>query len=107
MPELQHDKEDGMQTRDLALAVFVLLLIAFGVAFSLSDQTPSDEASAWAKKTLAGLSLEKKIGQIVCSDLAGGYIAEGDPKLEPPVRRIASPGRRRPRPSRSGPWAST
>ena len=75
-----------MQTRDLALAVFVLLLIAFGVAFSLSDQNFSEEASAWAKKTLAGLSLEKKIGQIVCSDLTGAYVADGDPRLEQWVR---------------------
>ena len=42
---------------------------------------PLQEASAWADKTLAGLTLEKKIGQIVCSDLAGGYIADDDPRM--------------------------
>jgi len=75
-----------MKTRDPAHAVFVLLLIAYSVAFSLSDQDFSEEASAWAKKTLAGLSLEKKIGQIVCSDLTGAYVADGDPRLEQWVR---------------------
>src|SRR4030042_1805167 len=41
----------------------------------------SAEAAAWVDKTLAGLTLEKKIGQIVCSDIAGGYIAADDPPL--------------------------
>lgn len=71
-----------MRTRHLAIAVSALLLFALGGAFCLSDQDKSEEASAWAKKTLAGLSLEKKIGQIVCSDIAGAYIADGDPRLE-------------------------
>ena len=44
-------------------------------------KTLSAEAAAWVDKTLAGLSLEKKIGQIVCSDVTGGYIAADDPRL--------------------------
>jgi beta-N-acetylhexosaminidase len=66
--------------------VSIFLFIALGFAFSISDQDVSDEAAAWAKKTLAGLSLEKKIGQIICSDLTGGYIADGDPRLNQWVR---------------------
>ena len=73
-----------MKTRALAVAMIALLLLAAGVA--LSGQVASEEATAWAKKTLAGLSLEKKIGQIICFDLAGGYIAEGDPRLNQWVR---------------------
>src|SRR4030042_407936 len=75
-----------MKTRDLAHAVCVFLLISFGVAFSLSDRDSSEEAAAWAKKTLAGRRLEKKVGQIVCSDLAGAYVADGDSRLEQWVR---------------------
>jgi beta-N-acetylhexosaminidase len=41
----------------------------------------SAEAAAWVDKTLAGLSLEKRIGQIVCSDVVGGYITDDDPRL--------------------------
>ncbi len=41
----------------------------------------SAEAAAWVDKTLTALPLEKKIGQIVCSDVAGGYIADDDPRL--------------------------
>ena len=79
----------------------VLTLVAFVVlgvyAMSQSSSTPatsaqsatgpalapalSAEAAAWVDKTLAGLALEKKIGQIVCSDVTGGYIAADDPRL--------------------------
>ena len=45
------------------------------------SMTLSDEAAAWAVETLAGLPLEKKIAQIVTSDIAGGYIADDDPRL--------------------------
>ena len=42
----------------------------------------SDEAAEWATSTLAGLSLERKIAQIITADIAGGYIPDGDPRLE-------------------------
>jgi len=42
----------------------------------------TEDAAAWAEKILAGLSLEKKIAQIVCSDITiGGYVADDDPRL--------------------------
>jgi beta-N-acetylhexosaminidase len=41
----------------------------------------SAEAKVWVDETLAGLTLEGKIGQIVTSDIAGGYIADDDPRL--------------------------
>jgi beta-N-acetylhexosaminidase len=75
-----------MKTHHSILAICALSLLLSGAALSFSHQAAADEATAWAQKTLAGLSLEKKIGQIVCSDLAGGYVAEGDPKLEQWVR---------------------
>ncbi|MDD8026627.1 MAG: glycoside hydrolase family 3 N-terminal domain-containing protein [Acidobacteriota bacterium] len=43
--------------------------------------TDEQEAGRWATETLAGLSLEKKIGQMICPDIAGGYITEDDPRL--------------------------
>jgi beta-N-acetylhexosaminidase len=41
----------------------------------------SAEGAAWVDKTLAGLSLEKRIAQIVTVDVAGGYITDDDPRL--------------------------
>ena len=49
------------------------------------DVTPN-EAQKWADKTLAGLTLEKKIGQIICCDISGGYITEEDPRLKQWIR---------------------
>lgn len=40
-----------------------------------------DDAAAWATDTLAGLTLERKIAQLVTADIAGGYIADDDPRL--------------------------
>ncbi len=40
-----------------------------------------DDAAAWVTDTLAGLTLERKIAQLVTADIAGGYIADDDPRL--------------------------
>jgi beta-N-acetylhexosaminidase len=53
---------------------------------------PAAEAAKWADKTLAGLSLEKKIGQMICVDIAGGYIADDDPRLATWVRQAKELG---------------
>lgn len=46
--------------------------------------TPKMEA--WVEETLAGLTLERKVGQLVCSDISGEYRAEDDPFLQAWVR---------------------
>jgi len=46
----------------------------------------SDEAAKWADETLAGLTLEKKIVQMICTDISGSYITEEDPRLKRWVR---------------------
>ncbi|MBN2205953.1 MAG: glycoside hydrolase family 3 protein [Candidatus Aminicenantes bacterium] len=71
-------------------AVFILYVMTFMAAAVVAGQTerPSPEArlspgaAAWVERTLAGLSLERKVAQIVCADIAGGYIADGDSRLE-------------------------
>ncbi len=45
------------------------------------NSVPLEEAEAWAQRTLAGLSLERKIGQLICADITGGYRADDDPLL--------------------------
>ena len=42
----------------------------------------SPEGRRWVEKTLAGLSLERKIAQLVCVDVAGGYLGAGDPRIQ-------------------------
>jgi beta-N-acetylhexosaminidase len=84
-----------MKSRSLTVCVSVALLSVLGLTFTPSchsGQAVSGEAQAWAKKILTGLTLERKIGQIVCSELAGGYIAEGDPRLERWIRLARAQG---------------
>jgi beta-N-acetylhexosaminidase len=45
-----------------------------------------DEALKWADTTLAGLTLERKIGQMITTDITGGYIADNDPRLAQWIR---------------------
>jgi beta-N-acetylhexosaminidase len=41
----------------------------------------TDDDSAWVQKTLAGLTLERKIAQIVTVDVVGDFIPDDDPRL--------------------------
>jgi beta-N-acetylhexosaminidase len=40
-----------------------------------------EEAEAWAEKTLDSLSLERKVGQMICEQVRGEYVPEDDPAL--------------------------
>jgi beta-N-acetylhexosaminidase len=51
-----------------------------------------EEAKIWAEKTLAGLTLERKIAQIICSDLVGGYIARDDPRMQQWIKLVRDYG---------------
>ena len=54
--------------------------------------TDAQEAERWAAQTLAGLTLEKKIGQMICPDVAGGYITDNDPRLAGWIRQARDLG---------------
>ena len=41
-----------------------------------------DEATRWAETTLKQLTLEQKVGQMVCEQIRGEYVAEGSPQLD-------------------------
>ncbi|MFH1941509.1 MAG: hypothetical protein ABIL68_05340 [bacterium] len=70
--------------------VFLTILLIMVFCVACKDKSPpmasSDEAMKWADETLAALTLEEKISQIICVDIAGGYITEDDPKLKQWVR---------------------
>jgi beta-N-acetylhexosaminidase len=44
------------------------------------------EARSWAEETLSGLSLEEKIGQLICADITADYITEDDPRFQSWIR---------------------
>ena len=51
-----------------------------------------DEAVRWAETTLKGLSLEQKVGQMLCEQIRGEYVAEGSPQLDYWLRLVREHG---------------
>ncbi len=51
-----------------------------------------EEAMRWAQTTLKGLSLEQKVGQMVCEQMRGEYVAEGSPQLDYWLRLVREHG---------------
>ena len=56
---------------------FIAQIIVFPFA---SGQT--DEVAVLTRKTLAGLTLEKKVAQLVCVEISGNYLPDDDPKFK-------------------------
>jgi beta-N-acetylhexosaminidase len=87
------NKEEFMKSHPFSALLGVLIIASVAMTwpspsgndlkypFRLVPSSAADEASAWAEKTLAGLTLERKIAQIICVDVAGGYISDDDPRL--------------------------
>ncbi len=53
-----------------------------GAAASTTLTAGHDEAIAWAEKTLVSLSLEEKVGQMICEQVRGEYVPEDDPGFQ-------------------------
>jgi beta-N-acetylhexosaminidase len=47
-----------------------------------NKEISTKEASDWAQKTLANLTIEKKVAQLICVDISGTYLPEDDPRFE-------------------------
>lgn len=71
--------------------VLLSVILALGYCTSEKGETLAkdtkltadhQEAENWAEEILASLSLEKKIGQMICEQMRGEYVAEKNPKLE-------------------------
>jgi beta-N-acetylhexosaminidase len=50
-----------------------------GTTSSAALTAGHEEAEAWAEKTLGSLSLERKVGQMICEQVRGEYVPEDDP----------------------------
>lgn len=86
-------KSRHLSARLFALVVSVSLPGLSGDAFGQRTRTPprptspgfapaSRGDSAWVAKTLASLTLERKIGQLMSTDLVGGYASDADPRMQ-------------------------
>jgi len=59
--------------------VCVILCLIAGCTNPASNR---DGATQWIEKTMAGLSLEKKVAQLICVDITGDYLPYDDPRME-------------------------
>jgi beta-N-acetylhexosaminidase len=57
------------------MSICVLSVCACG---PLSD----GDAAAWVDQTLAGMTLEQKVGQLICPDITADYVALDDPHMQ-------------------------
>lgn len=75
-----------------ALAAVIVLAVPTGVPGSLPTRAlaamvpQQGDAAAWVNTTLAGLSLERKVAQLICPDITASYIAADDPRLQHWIR---------------------
>lgn len=51
-----------------------------------------EDATRWAQATLKTLSLEQKVGQMICEQIRGEYVAEGSPQLDYWLRLVRQYG---------------
>jgi beta-N-acetylhexosaminidase len=70
-----------------ALFCIVFIIGIIGLSRCGGHNTASEgEALSWADETLSGLSLEEKIGQLICVDITADYITEEDPRFQNWIR---------------------
>ncbi len=64
----------------------IIIILCMAAESRAQRMAPPDEAMKWAEETLTGLTLKKKVGQMICSDISGEYIADDDPMLKNWIR---------------------
>jgi len=79
----------NMRSKNAAILLYVLIVLGFCTTerkTTLSSEVQltatHKEAEKWAEETLSSLSLEKKIGQMICEQMRGEYVAEDNPKFQ-------------------------
>lgn len=70
-----------------ALLCLFVMIIACGLYRCGGQNAASDvDSQTWAEQTLSGLSLEEKIGQLICVDITADYVTEDAPRFQNWVR---------------------
>ena len=69
-------------TRCLVLVALILLPPISRLASQPLPRSPSREGAAWVERTLAQMTLEQKVAQLIVVDVQGGYSSEGDARLQ-------------------------
>jgi beta-N-acetylhexosaminidase len=82
------------RTAVTVIGIFLLALIIgpAAAAGQVRTVTAHEAAVRWADKTLAGLTLERKVGQMITAEIVGGYITDDDPRLAQWIRLVRDLG---------------
>lgn len=77
-----------LQLKNIGGLTGLLLLALFCLLTGCTENTKDrhDSSADWAKTTLTGLTLEKKVAQLICTDISGNYVPEDDPRFESWIR---------------------
>jgi beta-N-acetylhexosaminidase len=75
-----------MAVEVIGMFLLALIIRPAAAAGQVRTVTTHEAAVRWADKTLAGLTLERKVGQMITAEIAGGYITDDDPRLAQWVR---------------------
>lgn len=60
-------------------AVFASLVCAPDAA---REPASREDPDSWVERTLAAMTLEQRVAQLICSDIRADYVAEDDPRLQ-------------------------
>ena len=83
---------DRVAAKTIGIFLLALIIRPAVVAGQVRTVTTHEEAVHWADKILSGLTLERKIGQMITAEIAGGYITDDDPRLAQWVRLVRDLG---------------
>lgn len=70
----------------ISIGVYLITLFSAPAQGQAPAMASHEEAVKWAGQTLSKMTLEKKIGQMICAEVAGGFIRAADPRLQQWVR---------------------
>lgn len=68
--------------RSVLTAVIPIVLTCCFVSCNDHQKSISEEAVHWADSTLASLTIEKKVAQLICTDISGSYLPADAPQMK-------------------------
>ena len=65
-----------------SLGLLVMIIVCGHYRCGSQNSASDVDVQTWAEQTMSGMSLEEKIGQLICTDITADYITEDDPRFQ-------------------------
>ncbi len=65
-----------------SLGLLVMIIVCGHYRCGSQNSASDVDVQTWAEQTMSGMSLEEKIGQLICADITADYITEDDPRFQ-------------------------